>query len=683
MFLSTSGGGAGTFSSRRFVLRIAVAAALGALPAARALAERAPPSSLAPQQGKFVSLAEQAGVELLVWQDICNVYVLREGEAALLIDIGDGSVLDHLGEIGVKQVEWVLVTHHHREQVQGHPRLAAFKPKLACGQLERQLLEKPMDFRLARPSLGDRYTVYGPSYVRPPVEPLKVDQAFAPRDSFTWRGREFWCVQTAGDSPGGMSYLLQTPRGWLAFSGDVYTHPGRMHSFQALDWDYGFAKGLYALVASVNLLENVDPALLLPSHGPVAVRPIESLRAYGQTLRTLTRLLVRGYTIFTFGDADTDNTSRPGPIPHLWRITPHLYKFRGPNHGPNFTILLADSGRAMLVDCGIGEKEIDTLVEQMRQKMGLKSIDMAWITHMHGDHTNGGPYIRDKYGTKLWTLDRLAGPVEQPERFDYSAQPWSYSPKVGPIPMDRKFKPGEKVKWEGYEFTCDWMPGQTEFGCCIHARIDGRLVAWTGDNLFGNPADEAQDGHEALVAHNSAILEEGYIYGSHYLRKLQPDLILGGHSFVMDKPAGMIERYCKWSLAMREAFRGVSADDDYRYMFDPYWVRPDPYRLTLAPGASGELTLHVRNFLEKPGTFKIRLHLPAGLTAEPAVLEGTTPAAPATADGLAPPVATASATVKLTAAGDLKSGTRLMIAFDVTRDGKRYGEWFDCIVIIK
>lgn len=50
-----------------------------------------------------------------VWTDTCNVYVLRDGDAALLIDLGDGSVLDHLGEIGVKRVVWVLFTHHHRE----------------------------------------------------------------------------------------------------------------------------------------------------------------------------------------------------------------------------------------------------------------------------------------------------------------------------------------------------------------------------------------------------------------------------------------------------------------------------------------------------------------------------------------------------------------------------------------
>ena len=62
--------------------------------------------------------------------------------------------------------------------------------------------------------------------------------------------------------------------------------------------------------------------------------------------------------------------------------------------------------------------------------------------------------------------------------------------------------------------TVDWMPGQTEFALCLHGMIDGRKVAFTGDNIFGDPDNPQQTGHEAMVAHNSAILEEGYIYGA-------------------------------------------------------------------------------------------------------------------------------------------------------------------------
>jgi glyoxylase-like metal-dependent hydrolase (beta-lactamase superfamily II) len=62
---------------------------------------------------------ERISDHLYRYSDICNVYVLTDGPRAILIDLGSGSVLDHLGEIGVSQVDWILHTHHHRDQCQG------------------------------------------------------------------------------------------------------------------------------------------------------------------------------------------------------------------------------------------------------------------------------------------------------------------------------------------------------------------------------------------------------------------------------------------------------------------------------------------------------------------------------------------------------------------------------------
>ena len=55
---------------------------------------------------------------LYCFADTCHVYILKEGSKSILIDLGDGKVLDHLDEIGVTSVEWILFTHHHREQCQ-------------------------------------------------------------------------------------------------------------------------------------------------------------------------------------------------------------------------------------------------------------------------------------------------------------------------------------------------------------------------------------------------------------------------------------------------------------------------------------------------------------------------------------------------------------------------------------
>lgn len=616
-------------------------------------------------------IAADGTLEIYLWQDTCNVYILRDGDEALMIDIGDGGALEQLGGIGVRRLAWVLLTHHHREQCQGHPKLRAWQPQVAAPEKERRLFEQPGDFRKVKPSLGDAFAVHGASYVRPPVEPLRLDRAFKALDTFEWRGRELWCVATAGNSPGGMSYFLKTADGWLALTGDVMLAGARMHNWFDTEWDYGFAAGLYALIESASLIASFEPRMMLPSHGPVIANPAADLAAYQQKLRRLARLYVRGYDIGTFANADQDLVSRPSAVPHLWQTTPHLYKFKGPNQWANFTMLLADSGRALMIDCGLDARTIDATLQAMQQRLGLKGVDAVLITHMHGDHTAGVPHLREKWGAKAYTLDRVAEVCQQPHRFDYSAMPWAYSAQAGPLHFDRAFKSGEKLNWEGYELTFDWMPGQTEFACCIHGIIDGRRVAFTGDNIFGNPADERQTGHEALVARNSAILEEGYIYGAEYLKRLQPDLMIGGHSFVMDRPRQFIERFHRWSLEMRDAYRDVSAEEDYRYMFDPYWVRVDPYRAAVKAGERVETTLLVRNFLARGQKHRIAAHAPAGITVEPSSIEGETPAGQIS-----------RAVLRIAVAPDVRPGAH-MVALDTTIDGRRYGEWFDFIVCVE
>jgi hypothetical protein len=212
------------------------------------------------------------------------------------------------------------------------------------------------------------------------------------------------------------------------------------------------------------------------------------------------------------------------------------------------------------------------------------------------------------------------------------------------------------------------MRGQTEFALAVRGVIDGRSVIFTGDNIFGAPWDSTQNGHEAVVARNSSILEEGYIYGAEYLKRIDPDLILGGHSYVMDRPQGMIERYRQWSYKLRAAFQALSADQDYRYWYDPYWVRAEPYRLQLHGEKPSQVLVHVRNFRNRTQNHRIEVHTPEGVIAEPAVLEGALP-----------PSGRKAFPITLRSASDAAAGVRI-VAFDITLDGHRFGEWFDAIV---
>jgi glyoxylase-like metal-dependent hydrolase (beta-lactamase superfamily II) len=227
---------------------------------------------------------------LFVWRDTCNVYVLRDGDAALLIDLGDGSLLDHLHEIGVRRVEWVLLTHHHREQCQGAPRLAGTLAKLAAPEGERRLLEEPLHFRRMEVRLNDPFTIHGSSYVRPPIRPLRLDKTLQPGESFVWKQLEIFCLPTPGNSPAALTYQVQLNGRQLAFSGDVMLDGARMHTWFDTEWDYGFGAGIRALRKSVAVLADARPEWLLPSHGPVVRDPKRQLAQYAEKLARLERL---------------------------------------------------------------------------------------------------------------------------------------------------------------------------------------------------------------------------------------------------------------------------------------------------------------------------------------------------------------------------------------------------------
>lgn len=612
----------------------------------------------------FTPIAEN----VWLWTDVCNVYVLKEGNAALLIDLGDGSVLDALPQIGVKRVEWVLFTHHHREQCQGAPRLNGLGAQVAAPASERVFFEDPLRFRKMRPRNNDPYTVNAASYVRPPRVPIAIDHAFQPTDSFQWRGLELWTLETPGHSPGHTTYLLPQGGEWLVFSGDLMRDGARMHTWYDSEWDYGYAAGLLALYGSVSAVERFAPAQMLPSHGSPITDPMRQIPIYREKLRHLHRCYLRAWDMVFRAD-DGDHLSRPSPVPHIWQFSPHLFRYGCAPFGPNFTMILADSGHALFVDFGgvPGPAWWDRTFSLMEERLGLKTVDAVIITHMHGDHMLQCPYLRERYGTQVWTLDRIAEKLEHPERFDYTCPIQAYG-GFESLPVDRTFRPGEHLIWEGIRFTFEWLPGQTEFGLCLHAEIDGKHVAWTGDNVYASRIDS---GHDAVVARNSALFEEGYIHCAEYLCRLQPDLILAGHSSVIPNPGAQLERFRRWAYEIREAFRSLSPEACYEYFFDPYWVRAYPYRTWTSPGHCFDLTLFVRNFQRRPQTHSIRLCLPEGWSADPEVVEGTTP-----------PGRTTEQHVAVSVPEKASAGVYLM-TFDITRDAERHGELFDALVAVE
>ena len=216
----------------------------------------------------------------------------------------------------------------------GRIAVAKYRRQVAAPEAERDFFKKPAEFRKMQVRLGDRFTIHGASFVRPPIQPIPLHRGLRDKDTFTWRGHEFLCLDTRGSSPGGMSYLLKRNDRWLAFSGNVMLDGAKMHTWFDTEWDYGFAAGIKALRKSVALLTAYPLDGLLPSHGPVVTRLKEQLGDFGNKLELLEKLYVRGYGVEGASVAYQDKVSKPTLVPDVAQVSPHLFKFRRKNLGP-------------------------------------------------------------------------------------------------------------------------------------------------------------------------------------------------------------------------------------------------------------------------------------------------------------------------------------------------------------
>ena len=599
------------------------------------------------------------------FQDCCNVYVLKDKDEAILIDFGSGRVLDSLADIGVKRVRWVLHTHHHREQCQGDAVLKRKGIRLAVPAAERMFFDNVESY-WQRP---EQFAVVGAPYCRPLRESVKVDRAIGASENFQWRGFNLQAFTAPGHSRGAMYYVCQVGGKRVAFVGDNALAGAKLHNYYDSEWDYGYALGHIELLRSIAKLRRDRPEVVCPSHGEVMCEPERELAALWRRLKKL----IYGLTLRHWDKDDNPYhscaVSDLTPIAGVRRISEHIFKLES----SNCYILLADHGHALFLDCGVmggdaGQRWLDSKIAAMKKRYGLRKIDAVNISHYHGDHLVQVPYLRDKYGAQVWCHECMVEVMEHPERFNLTCLNMAYGFAFAGIPVDRSLADGEVVQWRGFELRNIHLPGQTEYAMAFVAEIDGRKIVFTDDNIFHSPS---QSGHDAFIARNRGILENGYIKCAETLAALDPDLILGQHAQEIPNPRRQIRQMVEWSYAFRRALKQISFFPEYEYFIDPYWVCLYPYRNTVAAGGSVKLTLSVTNHKRRAAAAQLHIRCPRGWRASPKSITLQVPKR-----------ATASADVTIRVPKNAAKRQRALTA-DVTFDGEHYGEVFDCLVRVE
>lgn len=200
-----------------------------------------------------------------------NCFIVRESGSsrAVIVDPGEEAdrILGAVNELGIEQVEAILVTHTHFDHIGAvAPVARATGAPVYCPELERQVLANINDY-VPWPDFG-------------PFESYEADHTVQGGEQLELAGLEIEVISTPGHSPGHVTYAI--PSVEALFSGDVLFQGsvGRV-DLPGGDWP--------TLLASIERLVDSFPpeATVYPGH--MGITTLGRERATNPFLRELTQ----------------------------------------------------------------------------------------------------------------------------------------------------------------------------------------------------------------------------------------------------------------------------------------------------------------------------------------------------------------------------------------------------------
>ncbi len=585
------------------------------------------------------------------FEDSCNVYVVRSGSHAVLIDFGAGDVLDHLSEIGVEQIDAVLMTHHHRDQGQGLPRAVAAGIPIYVPHVEQELFAHADEHWQAR----EIYVNYNMRQDRfSLLHSVPIAGTLLDYEARTFGGLRFEVIPTPGHTTGSIALLAQIASVRVAFTGDLIAAPGKVWSLSATQWTYNGAEGAAYSISSLLDLRERAPERLLPSHGAPMDEPQAAIDLLVERLVALLNL--RGHNLNLL-----DLIARP-----YEPITPHLLRHRA--SVSNCYVLLSDSGKALFIDFGYDMETglalgVDRAARRpwlrsipaLKRQFGIDKIDVVLPTHFHDDHVAGINHLSRVEGAQVWCPELFADIFEHPARYDLPCI-W-----YDPIPVDRRLPLETPFQWEEYRFRLHHLPGHTLYAVAIEFEVDGQRVLATGDQYQGEGG-----GVEFNYVYPNRFRSGDYVLSAELYARAESDLIITGHWQPYRVASDYFDRLRPRGLELDRLHRAL-LPDTVDLGAETFLARLEPYQAEAAPGQALAFSAEIRNPFDRAARADLTVVAPEGWHSDP--LAPLMLAAGETAHVsfcVTPPAAFAA--------------RRERIALDVTIDGQRFGQQAEALI---
>jgi glyoxylase-like metal-dependent hydrolase (beta-lactamase superfamily II) len=559
-----------------------------------------------------VSLAAAMGAPAQVEKITANVSVVRGAVNGVLIQRPSGTVAIY-GDPRPEpaRARMVLFTHHRRDVVWAGRTMMARGAQGVAPEAEKPYFTGTADFW--EQYRTKRFHDYADQSSRILAEPLPVARTVRGGDSV----EGIQVMDTPGYTRGAVTYLVESDGKRIACTGDLIYGNGRILDLYSLqdaipavkeDGYHGYAARAGDVVASLRKIAEWKPDILIPARGPVIKNPSEAIDSL---IRRLGAVFASHFEIDALRFYRGDERIRAmaarviGPTPVFWMPSAEKVQQTLPDWIipiTNSRLIVSRTGAAFLVDCG--NRRVMDEVRRLKSEGKIKQLDGIYITHYHDDHTNMAQVMADEYHCPVYFCREMRDILEHPESYRMPC----LTPNA--IRSGRAMEDGARQKWNEFQFTYSYFPGQTIYhGGLVAKRDDGQSIFFVGDSFTPSGMDDY-----CLLNRNFFAPEKGFLDCLRDIRKMTGNyLLINQHvppafRFSPSQVDFMISAFEE----RRDLMAALFPWDNPNFGVDEEWARFYPYTTEVAAGRQVELEVMVRNHSAEMREFRVTPHAPAG-----------------------------------------------------------------------
>ncbi len=585
----------------------------------------------------------------------------------------DGKVLAVYGSSRANDVdcERVLLTHHRRDVLWIARSAIEAGARAVAPAAERELIEKPGDFWNA--FTANRFHDYAQQSTKVLGQPLAIDRWVKEGDVVEWRGLRFDVLETPGYTRGAVSYLATVDDRKLAFTGDLIYGDGQLidlYSFQdeipeaSIRGYHGYGSRLAQLVSSLQKIAAAKPDVLVPARGPIIEQPAAAIEKLISRVRALYHNYLSTNALHWYFKEDRMRLcgERVLGAGAEIELMPYSLHDKTPDwvfeHATS-RLLISDDGHGFLLDCGY-QRVIDA-VKMLMTNGVVKSVDGIFVTHYHDDHTDMVQAAAEEFACPVYATPEYTDILENPAAYHMPAMTSNAIKNIKSLPS------GEVMKWQEFELTFQFFPGQTHYhGALLARRQNERPIFFIGDAFAPSGIDDY-----CVLNRNLVHREGGFRLCFQKLRQIdEPFWLVNEHipyvfEFSAEEMDYMERRYDQRIEILQELFPW----DAPNYGIDEQWAVFYPYGAKTKSGESLELEVRITNHSPVQREFFVEPKLPPGFTLIERDAEIT----------LAPGK---SGAIRMQVNATAGLGNYL-ITSDVRADGMAFGEWVESLVTVE